>query len=116
MINDKSLISKPAFEAVNNLDHTLFFSAASYWEICIKIGIGKLQLGRNWKSAIDRELEYNRIQWLPVRKSHSQGICSLPGIHNDPFDRMLVSQSKSERMTMVTADKRIQKYPVKWIW
>ncbi|MEN8256061.1 MAG: type II toxin-antitoxin system VapC family toxin [Verrucomicrobiota bacterium] len=116
MINEDRFISPKARDLMADLDNSLFLSAASYWEICIKTSIGKLELGRNWKAAIDRELEFNNVQWLPIRKNHSQGICALPGIHKDPFDRLLISQAKCEKMTLVTADKNIQKYPFKWIW
>lgn len=116
MISNESALSKEAMAAMANQRNSLFFSAASYWEICIKISVGKLTLGKTWEKKVDRELEFNGIQWMPIRKNHSQAICSLPGIHKDPFDRILVSQAKCEKMVLITADKNIQKYPVKWIW
>lgn len=99
-----------------NSGNILFVSAASYWEICLKIGLGKLDLGKNWKTLINRHIALNDMQWLPVRKEHAQGICTLPEIHKDPFDRMLIAQAKWEKMTIVTADRLVRKYPVKWIW
>ncbi len=116
MINNEASLSEKSTVALLDPKNNLFFSAASYWEICIKISIGKLTLGKSWKRAMDRELEYNGIQWLPIRKNHSQAICALPGIHKDPFDRMLIAQAQCEKMTIVTADRLVQKYPVKWIW
>ena len=116
MVGNESKLSGKAREAMANQKNDLFFSAASYWEICIKSSIGKLTLGENWIKRFDREMEFNNIQWLPIRKQHSQTVCSLPGIHKDPFDRMLISQANREKMTIVTADRLVQKYPVKWIW
>jgi len=109
-------LSPKAIEAVTNSNNVLFVSAASYWEICLKIGLGKLDMGKNWKTLINRHISLNDMQWLPIRKEHAQGICTLPKIHKDPFDRMLIAQAKWEKMAIVTADRLVQKYPVKWIW
>jgi PIN domain nuclease of toxin-antitoxin system len=116
MVGNDSELSTKAKEVLANPQNDLFFSAASYWEICIKTSIGKLILGKNWIKQFDREMEFNHIQWLPIRKQHSQTVCSLPGIHKDPFDRILIAQAKWEKMTLITIDKNIQKYPIKWIW
>lgn len=116
MISDDPRLSSTAREKIADTQNDLFISAASYWEICIKTSIGKLKLGRNWKNAIDREIEYNGIEWLPLRKQHMQGILKLPDLHRDPFDRLLISQAKHEKMELVTVDRNIQQYPVKWIW
>ena len=109
-------VSQKAQDAFLDIDNDLYFSAASYWEICIKHSLGKLDLGENWNKIFDREMLLNGIKWLPIEKEHSQGIIDLPVIHRDPFDRLLIAQARAENMTMLTADSQIQQYDVSTIW
>jgi PIN domain nuclease of toxin-antitoxin system len=105
--------AKAAFLDNNN---ELYFSMASYWEICIKVGIGKLKLGADWQRAIDKEVDLNAIQWLPVEKVHCQKLIDLPLLHGDPFDRMLIAQALSAELTLMTADRNISQYAVPTLW
>ena len=91
----------------------LWFSAASYWEICIKQSLGKLRLMPEWPAMIERALAINAIQWLPIRKSHCRILLELEHHHRDPFDRMIVAQALAEDLVIATSDRRIQRYPVK---
>ncbi len=109
-------LSEPARAAFLNRENTLFLSAASYWEICIKIGIGKLAMATNWPQVFEEEIAVNGIQWLPVEKEHSRKIIELPFIHRDPFDRLLIAQAVCEEMTILTADDNIQAYTVATLW
>lgn len=61
-------------------------------------------------------MEVNDIMWLPIHKSHSVGVISLPFIHRDPFDRLIISQAKYEKMKICTADENIAKYDIEVIW
>ncbi len=97
---------------ITNADNTLYFSMASYWEMCIKISIGKLLLVEHWDRAIDREMIRNGIRWLPIRRRHLQGVIDLPFHNRDPFDRLLVSQAVEEKLTIVTTDDTIKQYDV----
>lgn len=99
-----------------NPDYEIYFSAASYWEISIKVSLGKLQVTPDWIARFDRELVGNSIRWLPITKEHCQRLLELPRIHHDPFDRLLIAQAQVENMTLLTADANIQKYPVSVIW
>lgn len=109
-------ISESAKKAFFDLNNSLFFSAASYWEICIKISIGKLVLSNNWPQLFDSEMAANGIQWLPIEPLHCRNILNLPSIHQDPFDRLLIAQATSEQMTILTADSQISAYPISTIW
>lgn len=97
-------------------DNELFFSAASYWEICIKQALGKLGLAHGWQEVIDTELSTNSIGWLEIKKAHCQGILHLPPHHGDPFDRLLVSQAIAENMALLSADMNMRRYSVKTLW
>lgn len=97
---------------IRNLENTVFFSTASYWEICIKISIGKLRLKENWQRTIDNVLLNNRITWLDIRKEHLNSTIDLPWHHRDPFDRLLVAQALVEGCLFYTADSTLSKYGV----
>ena len=103
-----SLFSDPANE--------LYLSAASYWEICIKRSIGKLALDKDWVNLFNSVLVANEISWLPITQVHCQRIITLPMIHGDPFDRLLIAQALCEEMTLLTADANILRYEVPALW
>ena len=109
-------LSDRAREAFGDLDNELSFSAASYWEICIKLSIGKLGLQPDWPDYFDRHMAANGIGWLPLAPAHCQRVVQLPWIHRDPFDRLLVAQAVDEGMAIVTADQHIQQYAVTTVW
>lgn len=115
MIFDGNL-SPTARQAVINPDNDLFLSAASYWKICIKVSLGKLQLTQQWHQAFEDEIKANQILWLPIERTHCNELLNLPHIHGDPFDRLLIAQAQSENMTLVTADPLIRSYRVASIW
>jgi PIN domain nuclease of toxin-antitoxin system len=93
-------------------DTSLFFSAASIWEMAIKRAQGKLDVPDNLLGT----MEERGFAELPV--SAQQGLIAgaLPPHHRDPFDRMLVAQAQSERMRLVTHDERMRLYDVPVLW
>ena len=115
-LSGSNRLSKKAKEAYLDNENKLFFSAVSYWEIGIKISIGKLELENNWKEIIDKEINNNGIKWLDLKKEHVQGIINLEFHHRDPFDRLLIAQAKYEEMSIMTIDKQIEKYDITTIW
>lgn len=108
-------LSDRAREAFLDGENDLFFSAASYWEICIKQSRGKLELASGWEGLVDRVLAANGISWLAIEKLHCQAILKLPNVHRDPFDRLLVAQAKAEGLTVLTTDPHIPLYGVQTI-
>ena len=109
-------LSQRAHEAFREAENELYLSAISYWEVIIKQQIGKLPLSTDWVQRFDEEMSINQIIWLDVRKSHCQRYGSLPMLHRDPFDRMLIAQALHERMTLLTRDENIQQYAITTIW
>ena len=89
---------------------------ASYWEICIKVSIGQLQLSNNWDTIIKDELNYNAIKLLPISESHCLKVPQLPFHHRDPFDRLIIAQAIVEEMQVITADNFFSKYAIQTIW
>ena len=99
----------------------LYLSAASYWEIAIKAGLGKLDLTADWPEVFDHELAINAIRWLPIEKAHCLELLKLPrpelvSGHRDPFDRLLIAQARAEGLTVLTADPNFGRYEVEVVW
>jgi PIN domain nuclease of toxin-antitoxin system len=98
----RTLISAP--------ENELFFSAASLWEIAIKRGLGRADFKVDAR-VLRRGLLDNGYSELPVGSEHAVAIDSLPPIHKDPFDRILVAQATVEGITLLTVDALVAQYP-----
>jgi len=92
--------------------NSLYLSTASVWEMLIKSGLGKLFLPAPAMEFLIRQMEKNRIQALPIRLSHLAQLETPPPLHTDPFDRMIVAQSRAESMPILSSDPQLRKYPV----
>jgi PIN domain nuclease of toxin-antitoxin system len=88
----------------------LLFSAASLWEIAIKRGLGRSDFQVDAR-VLRRGLLDNGYQELPISAAHAVSIDSLPPLHKDPFDRMLVAQATVEGIVLLTADALVAQYP-----
>ncbi len=94
--------------AVGAPENDVYVSAASAWEIAIKRASGKLKTGGSVASTI----KSHSFMALPVTVEHAERAGSLPLLHRDPFDRLLVAQAYLERLTLVTVDDQILRYQV----
>jgi PIN domain nuclease of toxin-antitoxin system len=88
-------------------DSEVFVSAASIWEVSIKAALGKLAAD---PSQLLAEIEPAGFRLLPVTGHHAAAVALLPALHNDPFDRMLVAQAKTEPLLLVTNDSALHAY------
>lgn len=116
VLTDSGKLSPTATAAYRNPDNELYVSAASLWELGIKISLGKLVLQNDWPTTITNELERNGIRWLPIEMAHCVTVATLPFHHRDPFDRLLVAQALHEDMSLLTADTTLPIYGVKILW
>ena len=116
LIQGDERVSREAEAIFLERDNELFFSTASYWEICIKQSLGRLGLTFGWQEILNTELAVNSVSWLDIKKAHCQGLLHLPQHHGDPFDRLLISQAVAENMVLLSADANIGKYSVKTVW
>jgi len=116
MLSGDDRLSASAAEAILDADNRLFFSVVSQWELCIKISLGKLELADGWPRIIETQMEKNAIEWLPLRPEHPLGLLSLPFIHRDPFDRLLICQALREELALITSDVLMSKYDVPLVW
>ena len=109
-------LSVAARTAITDESSEIFVSAASAWEITTKYRIGKLDQAAVLASDIAGAVAQQGFQELPISLRHAQIAGSLPGPHRDPFDRMLIAQSISETMTLVSQEKLFAPYGVQLLW
>ena len=113
---DDPRIPNRAREFLADPDNELVFSAASAWELAIKAQLGKLRLPADVGQFIREQLDLNAMVTLSVELSHALYVVNLPLHHRDPFDRLLVAQSRLENLPIVTGDPLIAQYQVETIW
>ena len=99
-------------ERIVSDERDLFVSIVSLWEIGIKQSLGKLKIPLAIPQ-IEAECTARDIRILPMQSAAIEKIKTLPDIHRDPFDRLLIAHALNDDMTIVTRDKIIPKYPVK---
>jgi PIN domain nuclease of toxin-antitoxin system len=102
-------LSPEARTLLTDPDHDLVFSAASLWEISIKLGLGRDDF-RVDPRLLRRGLIANGYRELPVTGAHPLELERLPAHHRDPFDRILVCQARVEGITLLTSDETVARY------
>jgi len=93
----------------------VLFSAASGWEIAIKFALGRLPLPAVPEQFVPERLARDGISVLPVELVHALRVATLPKLHRDPFDRLLVAQAMVEGVPLLTADRRVAAYAIETI-
>ncbi len=106
---DPKRLSPLAMGLIEGPENTLFFSAASLWEISIKRGLGRPDFQADPR-LLRRGLLDNHYQELAIKSEHAIAIDSLPLIHKDPFDRILIAQAMIEGITLLTVDIVLAQY------
>lgn len=100
---------RPAtLDAIRAAENEIFLSAASTWELGLKIAKGKLRLPPDYAE----RLFVHGFEELEVTVAHTTGSAALPSLHGDPFDRLLIAQANAEGLVLVTADREIMRYDV----
>lgn len=110
-------LSAAALKLIGNPANELLFSAASIWEVAIKRGLARSDFQADPR-LLRRGLLDNSYSELPILSDHVVAIESLPPLHKDPFDRLLIAQATVEGITLLTADLLVAKYPgpVRSVW
>jgi PIN domain nuclease of toxin-antitoxin system len=101
---------------ISDGSNEIYLSAASAWEIAIKAARGKLTLPESPERYVISRLALHGFLALPIQLSHALAVYALPDHHRDPFDRLLVAQSRLEGMPILTSDPEICCYDVDTIW
>ena len=100
-------LSPEARSAIESADQ-VYVSAVSGWEIALKTTLGTLRPTRS----VEEALADSGFEELPLRLRHAEALSRLPLLHRDPFDRMLVAQALTERLTLVSRDRALSAYEV----
>jgi len=107
---EPSRLSVAALKLIKAPANELIFSAASIWEVAIKSRLGRSNFQADPR-LLRRGLLDNGYGELPILSEHVVAIDSLPSVHKDPFDRLLVAQATVEGITLLTADSVVAQYP-----
>ena len=108
--SDPARLSPEARRWIGDPEHELLFSTASLWEVVIKRSLARTDFKVDVR-ILRRGLLDNGYGELPILSDHVVAIESLPPIHSDPFDRVLVAQANVEGITLLTTDSVVAKYP-----
>ena len=115
-ITSDQRLSQRSIELISDGSNELLFSTASGWEIAIKAGLGRLDMPDPLDRFVTEHLFRNHISVLSVQLSHALHVYTLPQLHRDPFDRLLVAQAQVERLPLLSSDKRLAEYDVDVLW
>lgn len=115
LADDPQLVPTARALVENAVNHKLV-SVATCWEIAIKVGLKKLDLGEPATTFLPRELATNNFDLLGIELSHATFVETLPPHHKDPFDRLLIAQAIIEKLPLVSADTVFDQYGVTRLW
>lgn len=103
-------LPEAARRLIEDLENELHFSVASVWEVAIKTGLGRADFNVD-PAVLRRGLRDNGYIELTIASEHAVVTATLPPLHRDPFDRMLVAQAQVEGITLLTSDPVVARYP-----
>jgi PIN domain nuclease of toxin-antitoxin system len=109
-------LSSTATALILDPANAIVISPASYWEIAIKVSMGKLALQQPFEDFIDACLNKYCFAILPIEPSHASALIRLPFHHKDPFDRMLIAQAIVEAIPVIGGDSAFDAYGIKRLW
>jgi PIN domain nuclease of toxin-antitoxin system len=101
-------LRRSAFDAITDPLNDVAYSAVNLWELAISRAKGRLRYA---DEKMERGIREQRFTELPIVSRYGLAAAALPPIHQDPFDRMLIAQAMIERLTLVTHDWLIHRYP-----
>ncbi|MDT9185597.1 MULTISPECIES: type II toxin-antitoxin system VapC family toxin [Limnospira] len=116
LIDGNPKLSQTARQAIEDESNTLHLSIVSLWEITIKTSLGKLELAIPLEQIVINFILPSDIEILPIHLPHLLILQTLPFHHRDPFDRLLISQAKSETLTLLSEDGMFEQYEVEILW
>jgi PIN domain nuclease of toxin-antitoxin system len=115
-VDSPDLLTSRAQTALKDATNQLFLSAATIWEIAIKVGTGKLSLALPYLQWMNRAIGDLSLTILPVTVDYANYQASLPTHHRDPFDRLLIAQSAVDSILIVSADVQFDAYGIQRVW
>lgn len=115
-VEEPTKISMPAMAVLQDPNNDRFVSAATIWELAIKVGLGKLKLSKPYRPWIDEAIDVLAMDILPITIEYADFQVKLPTHHKDPFDRMMIVQSLVDSIPIVSIDAVFDSYGVTRIW
>lgn len=115
-ILDNPQLSESAKNIIANPNHEIVVSPASFWEIAIKIKLGKYLLPQPYQSFMETHIAVIDFTILPILPKHTALLTTMELHHKDPFDRLLVAQAMAEDMRIVSVDPQLDVYGVQRLW
>ena len=115
-LDDDDRLSERARAAIADTDAAILVSAASAWELSTKVRLGKMSDPTGAIPRIGSVIHERGMSALPITVTHAALAGALPGPHRDPFDRMLIAQSRIEGVPLVTSDPVFEAYDVPVVW
>lgn len=109
-------LSKHAKNAITSPDSRIFVSSVSGWEISIKHHIGKMPHVGHLVKELPLYIRRERFEILPISFEHAMAAGALDSKHKDPFDRMLIAQTRLEELILISNDKVFKKYKIPLLW
>jgi PIN domain nuclease of toxin-antitoxin system len=115
-VDDAPELTAAARRVIADVNNECYLSMASCWEMAIKASLGKLRLARPVERFVSEQVTANGFTLLNIELRHTAKVEKLPFHHRDPFDRLLIAQAMTEKLTIVTADSAFSDYGVKVLW
>ena len=115
-IDGNPRLSATARQLIEDPANERLVSIASLWEIMIKGRLGRLEIDRAPVAYILHYIGQLSLIPTPISLDHVFRVVDLPGLHQDPFDRLLIAQAMTENIPIVTRDAAIQAYGVRTVW
>ncbi len=109
-------LSAAASASIADKSNDVFVSAVSAWEVSTKYRLGKLPAGASISKGFEGIVQSEGFLPLPVTLSHGEAGGALPGLHKDPFDRLLIAQEILENLTLVSNERLFDSYGVRRLW
>ena len=113
---DDPRLSATATALIVDSNNDVEISPASYWEMAIKISLGKYSLPEPYEVFMEREIAANQFRILHIEPRHTALLTTLPFHHRDPFDRLLVAQAIVEQIPIVSSDSTFDADGVRRLW
>jgi len=102
-------------QIIDNNERNSCVCSVSLWEIAIKVGIGKLKLHFTFEKLLGKVKDCD-FDILEIKNDHLKRFITLPFIHKDPFDRLLISTALVEKLTIISADENVRMYALPCVW
>jgi PIN domain nuclease of toxin-antitoxin system len=115
-VENSSKISAMAMSVIQPLTNDVLLSAATIWELAIKVGQGKMALSLPYRQWMDKAIADLKLTILPVTVEYAERQSTLPQHHKDPFDRLVIAQALVEGIPIVSVDVAFDPYGVTRIW